>query len=120
MRPSVKLFLILFLCLASYPAACVETDTAKFLKNFDAAADKVRGLEYLSGFESGIGWANAALTQRHDRPLYCVPATLSLTPDQILQILRDELEKVPKLATSPVGMTLLYGLKETFPCPDSK
>jgi hypothetical protein len=116
---SMKILLIIGICLASVPAYAFA-ETAKFLKDYDAAANKTPWLEYLSGFEDGFGWANAVLNQQHDRQIYCVPETLTLTADQVLQILRDEFKKAPNLAKSPVGLTIFYGLKETFPCQDSK
>jgi hypothetical protein len=69
-----------------------------------------------------MSWMNVALKERHDQPVYCVPNNLVLTGDKLIDIIRKEVEKTPSLATSPVGLTILFGLEDEFlPCkPNSK
>jgi hypothetical protein len=113
----VKLAVLIFsLCLLSVPA-CAEPDAARFLRDYDAAADKRPLLAYVNGIESGMGWINATLVNQHDQPVYCSPRNLGLTADQLVDIIRKQVESTPSLATSPVGLTLLFGLKDDFPCP---
>jgi hypothetical protein len=67
--------------------------------------------------EMGTGWANAELEVRHQPLLYCTPASLVLTGEQMADMLAREAEQFPKLRTVPYGEALLLTLIATFPCP---
>ena len=59
---------------------------------------------------------NAAIVQDGQTPLFCLPGKLALTTDQADDILKREAKKVPPSDDMPIGILLLAGLRETFPC----
>jgi hypothetical protein len=64
-----------------------------------------------------FGWANAALEDRGDKPLYCVPATLILQPESYLKILDNQIAYFGEGADEvPFQVLLMQGLQRTFPC----
>lgn len=67
---------------------------------------------YLTGLSTGIEWSNTAV----HGTLFCQPGKLAITSEQNLRMLRDLLEEVPGLASSPAGLVVLASYKRTFPC----
>jgi hypothetical protein len=78
---------------------------------------------YISGMGEGILWANAEATRKKN-PLYCDPDKLELVADNYIGMIDVQIRKIsqPGGATKAeldgiaVGVLLLNGLKETFPC----
>lgn len=75
---------------------------------------------YINGLGEGMGWANIALVNRGEAPLYCQPGKLAITMDNYIMILDNFIEDAKKKnkyrAEDPVGMYMLIGLQRTFPC----
>jgi hypothetical protein len=111
------------LCIFSI-SAHAESNVETFLRDYDAASYPAK--EYMAGhlssIEDGMSWANVALTEdRKEFPLYCVPRSLVLTGEQLIDVLRRHLETNPYAAKSPFPLVLLVALQEVFPCaPKSK
>lgn len=114
----------LALCLLMLPAAARADEylTAdKFLKLYDGGSESGRELAKLTitNIESGFGWMNAYLVNRRKEPAaYCSPKKLSLTGEQLVEILRDQLRERNALGDLPVGLVLLTSLERVFPCGD--
>ena len=67
--------------------------------------------------EDGMGWANIVLKKRKDTPpLYCVPDGFGLTGEQILEMLRKEVNENPSSAEESYGLVILETLERVFPC----
>ena len=110
---------ILGLCLLA-GVAHAEAEAKKFLQDYAsaAAAQKQRMLDDLSHIELGMSWVNVLLAEdRQERPLYCPANTLHVTGEQLLGILKKEVEASPDEGSRPFGLALMLGLKKTFPCP---
>jgi hypothetical protein len=118
--------LSLAICILSFLSgvAQAESDTNNFLRDYDASPTAKKSLmsSGLSQLESGMSWANVFLVEgRKEQPIYCPPNTLTLTGDQLVSLLRRQLEKYPDEGSRPVGLVLMYGLQREFACqPQSK
>ena len=100
-----------------------QTDLDTFLRGYDLAEqahdlESNRIYQAILGHEvDGMDWANTALKEsRKELPLYCVPANLALTNNQLIDIVRRMRTDVPSLGKSPVGLVILFALQKTFPC----
>lgn len=76
--------------------------------------EKIEAL--IGGMENGLVWANAALKNRGQSPLYCQPGKLVLTDFQIIDMMRRAIKDAPKMGDYPLGMAVLMTLQKTFPC----
>jgi hypothetical protein len=57
------------------------------------------------------------LKKRKDTPpLYCVPDGFGLTGEQILEMLRKEVNENPSSAEESYGLVILETLERVFPC----
>ena len=71
---------------------------------------------YLDGVSDGLITLNVALRQEGKTPLFCLPPKMALTTEQADDILRREAKKIVPSDDMPIGIVLLAGLRETFPC----
>jgi len=81
---------------------------------------------FVMGMGVGISWANTVAAEKKNPPLYCVPPQFSMNGDNFVDIL-DKMIKAAEakmsakeLNDSPVGMLLVMGLQESFPCEGAK
>jgi hypothetical protein len=72
---------------------------------------------YLRGLHQAYAWSNTALKAQGNPRLYCEPASITLTDEQSLDIMRRSVEANPSTGTSPAPMVLLLSLQAAFPCP---
>ncbi len=89
------------------------------LKNYMAPEDeKQRMLNavYLDGLKDGLIAFNIVLPRSGAAPLFCLPPTLALTPEQADDILMREAKSRPYPDDMIVSIVLLAGLRKTFPC----
>lgn len=79
-------------------------------------------LLYLSGLSHGLEWSNA---MNKDNPLYCQPGKLALTTSNYVNLLNDEIilhrnyalkDPTYSVDDKPLGLILLRGVMNTFPC----
>jgi hypothetical protein len=102
--------------------ACAADDTGlttnALLKAFDTGSlsDKNAVLVALHATEDGIGWANVAIRQKGEAPLYCEPSNLAITAEQALDMLRRGATDDRKLGEVSYGMAMLVVLERVFPC----
>jgi hypothetical protein len=100
--------------------ANAEVDTATFMKTYDAAtaADKKLLNAIVAATENGMGWANTALiVQRHELALYCVPGQVSLSGEQLIDMVRRYVDQHQTFSKSPFAMVMYYALRDEYPCP---
>lgn len=84
---------------------------------------------YISGLGQGYYWANLLSKRDLKDALFCPPEEMALNFENYKNILEEEIKKTRKMILSsgkkegfksleetPIGMILLFGLKDTFPC----
>jgi hypothetical protein len=105
-------------CVPLPSAHAQGVDADRFLSEYAALPPDGKRIlgNHLSAIEEGFGWANAALNDRHEQKLFCQPGHLALTHDQLVDILRKEVEEVPPTGHMLVGLALLFALQRVFPC----
>ena len=89
------------------------------LKNYMAPEDekqRILNAMYLDGLKDGLIAFNIALRRTGASPLFCLPPTLALTPDQADEILMREAKSHPYPDDMIVSIVLLACLRKTFPC----
>jgi hypothetical protein len=65
----------------------------------------------------GIGTAQAMYGIRLNQPqLYCQPRALTLTGEQIIDMLRRAVQKDPAIGKLDTGLGIFRALEDTFPC----
>ena len=69
---------------------------------------------YVTGLGDAFSWANTYLEQRSF--LFCQPSKLALGTKNYMRILDDEIQRKIYKEEHSIGLILLMGLKETFPC----
>lgn len=116
--------MLLASALSIMPLAALA-DIADVFRQYDqgTVADKNFVKTLIVGIADGLGAANDQLQETGKPMLYCSPASIKFTGDQLIDILRRWVEanraKAPRIDTAPPAMTLLYALKDAFPCPKS-
>jgi len=97
------------------PAMCgAVTD---FLKLRDEPLGQSRAETEILGLQAGLTEANTYLTQtRKEAPMFCQPANLSLTADQLVDMLRRGVNDQSELDESDLAAALLIVMQRTFPC----
>lgn len=105
-----------FLAGMAQPAMCgAVTD---FLKLHDEPLEQSTAETTITGLQAGFTEANTWLAEtRKEAPMYCQPANLSLTPDQLIDMLRRGVNDQPELDESNLAAALLAVMQRTFPCP---
>jgi hypothetical protein len=98
--------------------AQAENDAKTFLQTYKTAslANQQSMRDDLKWVEIGISWVNVDLKTKHQRQLYCQPGKLSLTGEQLIDMLQKHVQEVPIAADYPFGLMLLEALIKVFPC----
>jgi hypothetical protein len=107
-------YAVIALCIASN----ADASTLR-LKNYLAPEDekqRILNAMYLDGLKDGLIAFNIVLGRTGAKPLFCLPPTLALTPDQADDILMREVKNHPYPDDMIVSIVLLAGLRKTFPC----
>ncbi len=89
------------------------------LKSYMAPEDekqRILNAVYLDGLKDGLIAFNVVLPRTGAAPLFCLPPTLVLTPEQADDILMREAKSHPYPDDMIVSIVLLAGLRKTFPC----
>jgi len=111
---------ILFFGISHLYAEVPVKDYRTALSNPDSAAIVK---SYVSGLGNGMVYANE-FSQRNKQaqPLFCAPSKLTLTGDNFVNLLDAQIKlseerngKEPTMNV-PIGLLLLEGLVDTFPC----
>jgi hypothetical protein len=100
------------------PVTAAEANATTFLALYDAARpeDKAHLRDYVQAVAHGVAWANAALNFQKQKPLYCEPEQQNLTGEQVLDILREEIEARPASGNFPWPAVVIRALQNAFPC----
>ena len=88
-------------------------------KDYKAAANKDEKafyLLYLDGVREGIVELNVVLEEKRQQPLFCLPEKLELTVEQAEDIMMRQAQKMTDPDQLPIGLLLVQGLRNTFPC----
>jgi hypothetical protein len=72
----------------------------------------------LTGMLYSLSWGNSFLQTAKREPFYCPPPDLSISGDQIMQILRTAVTGRPEVAQQPLGFALIVELSRAYPCPE--
>ncbi|HEX4158191.1 MAG TPA: hypothetical protein VHY79_06925 [Rhizomicrobium sp.] len=97
------------------PALCgTVTD---FLALHDEPLGRDQTETQIMGVQRGFIAANAYITGTlRQPPMYCQPATLSLTADQLVEMLRRGVKEQSELDEDDPASALLAVMQHTFPC----
>jgi hypothetical protein len=109
-----KSFAALGMITISIAPALAEVTTEQALKAYESGSSV--GRAYFQGLDQGYDWANTAIQNRNQTPLYCSPKQIALTVEQRVTILKDYLAKVPAGLKEPAPLSLLLSMQLAFPC----
>ena len=71
---------------------------------------------YIEGLGRGIFWTSALLVSRTGLSLFCLPGEASLSADDILMILDQQLEQGEYPDDAPIELAMVHGFMNAFPC----
>lgn len=78
---------------------------------------------YMLGVGNGLSWANSALEQRSDTPLFCPPSDVRFTYRDYIEISEQQLSALKRsnmiVPGMPIDFVLYLGLAEKYPCRSS-
>jgi len=120
----MKLFLapllVLLLCGHAGLANAASGREAITLKEYSKVKNEEWFKAYVSGAGRALGFANAVLKRRKERPLSCEPTDIPVYQQNFLDILDREVKFAEQTSTATpdteVALLLLMGLQSTFPC----
>ena len=99
------------------PPAAAEPTVEQYLAS--RGEDRTVLTAYIIGAQDALGWTNAALQERGDAPLFCVPERLALTRDQVVDIVdRFAAAKAEVLEEEVMYLSLfvMFAMQDAFPC----
>lgn len=112
----MRIFLAAAFSLAFIQPALCGTVT-DFLTLHDEPLGRDQTETQIMGIQRGFIAANAYLTGTlRQPPMYCQPEALSLTADQLIEMLRRGVKEQPELDDHDTAPALLAVMQRTFPC----
>jgi hypothetical protein len=118
---------LLILTLFCLPLSAADMTVKQYQKEVHSSdrdrADAVKML--VMGIGQGIAWANAA-AEKNNAPLYCQPPNFSLNGNNYIDILDKTIKTFESKTTAkelndfPIGMLLMMGIQQSFPCQTAK
>jgi hypothetical protein len=118
---------LLMLTLFCLPLGAADMTVKEYQKEMHSSdrdrADAVK--LHVIGIGQGIAWANAA-AEKNNTPLYCQPPKFSMNGNNYIDILDKVIKTFESKTTAkdlnefPIGMLLVMGLQQTFPCQTAK
>jgi|SRR5476649_1037169 hypothetical protein len=94
-------------------------DANTLLKLYDTAslADKKLTVNIIAATQTGMAFVNSFLKiTRKEIPFYCPPGKVSLTGEQMLDMIRRQVKDHPVDGTKLYQLVMLNALQEVFPC----
>jgi hypothetical protein len=87
-------------------------------KDYKAATSDEKAFYYLylDGVRERIAELNVVLEEKRQQPLFCLPKKLELTVEQAEDIMMRQAQKMTDPDQLPIGLLLVQGLQNTFPC----
>lgn len=124
---SIKIILLLALLVGSVPATSWTVKQYESLKVSTNETDKLNLNLFIAGVAEGFQFSNLKLDSIGTSQFYCQPESLIVDDERLKHIIDRQIEihrkmsheysgNLPKLDEWPVGMLMLEGLIETFPC----
>ena len=98
-----------------------ETNVKAYKEKMATPNGKIVATAYIQGLGDGIAWANTIAT-KNNAPLYCQPEGLAINVENYIDILDRHIQAALKSLPAAkvdelwIGLQLLDGLRETFPC----
>jgi hypothetical protein len=73
---------------------------------------------FIAGVAEGAGWSNVLLDSHGSKKLFCQPSNLTMSADDLLDIIKREVNANAKVFKSdtPLGLILIKGLVDIYPC----
>ncbi|MCZ8193798.1 MAG: hypothetical protein ACK5WW_01355 [Brevundimonas sp.] len=109
-----------FVGLAAAPApAAAEQSADSFLAQFENGTEAERYIAkiQIQSIAAGLAWAIADMQDQGLPRLFCAPERMIITAEQHIDILRRFVDgELSIMKDLPLGLVLLFALKETFPC----
>jgi hypothetical protein len=98
--------------------AFAELDASSLLQKYDREGGDGRQVlsRYLDDMQYGASWVNAMLKNDKRTPLYCVPPTKVFNGEELVDIVRHEIDRNPSEGKFPVGMIMFIALRKVYPC----
>jgi hypothetical protein len=118
---------LLILTLSCLPLSAANMTVKQYQKEVNSS-DRTRADAtklYVMGVGEGIAWANAA-AENNNAPLYCQPPKFPMNGNNYIDILDRTIKMleskttVKELNEYPVGLLVLMGLQQSFPCQAAK
>lgn len=104
-----------FLIGMAQPGTCGAV--SDFLKFHDEPLGQSRAETEILGVQAGFTEANTYFAEtRKEAPMFCQPANLNLTADQLIDMLRRGVDAQPELDEDNLASALLVVMQHTFPC----
>jgi hypothetical protein len=116
------LLAILFLLTMSVIQVKAEATVKKYKAEIAANGAESNWKLYILGLGEGFKWANAMLEVHTEAPLFCPPSKLVLGMENYVDILDRKIKDRATKSTQaelddmPLGLLLLQGIREAFPC----
>jgi len=108
----------IFVLLSTVEISHGETSAKVFLEHYDRMEGREKdlwGIVFGQG-HNGMEWVNSWLESKGRKPVFCTPAKIALTDDQVIDIMRRYVEANSDYQNHPFGFVLLYALIDAFPC----
>jgi hypothetical protein len=113
----IRCTLPVLMLLVNSPSSATAT-TKELLEAISSESDKKSVSEiYLAGIFEGFSWSNVLVKNRGEKPFYCQPEKLALKFEQQIDILKKYVVQDPRMVDAPVGLSIFYAMRYTFPCP---
>ncbi len=97
-----------------------DFDASTLLQQYDDAIGpetRVSLRNYLRDMQDGAAWLNSLLKADEKRtPVYCVPATKTFDGDELIEIVRREVDRNSASGKQRAGLVMFVGLRRLYPC----
>ena len=112
------IFVSLLCCNISFAGINVD-DYLKTRANKNKAVNDFIDADIM-GIGTGILWSNVSIRANKGKPMYCSPPNMSLTNQNYINFLDQEIEYEKNKGTlsgdEEIGMLIIRHMRKTFPC----
>jgi hypothetical protein len=121
-RKNLRAVAVALICVLSAPASAkgADGDVNALIAAYDSK-DQLRHTYasiHADLVARGIWTAQSMYVIRLKQPeLYCQPRALTLTGEQVIEILRRAVQNYPEIGKLDTGLGVFRALEDTFPCP---
>ena len=122
-----KLLAIIVLVLLLSEISYAGIDVGTYLKARENKNEKVNKFidDNIMGIGTGIFWSNVSIQSglgkaNGEKPMYCSPSKMSLTQDNYINFLDEEIKFQKNLGMdndkTDIGMMIIFHMRRIFPC----